>query len=64
VALPFLIDEVGSRTSAVELFGLIASDQMSPPEALAWLSDNRAAVEALPRLVAREIADVLQRQRR
>lgn len=49
-----------SRTTAIELYGLITSDDLDPDAARHWILDNRAVIEGLPVLVVREIVDVLR----
>lgn len=48
-----------SRTSAVELFALIAGDEMSPMQCTAWLTGQDLSRMGVPELVRREVARVL-----
>ena len=48
-----------SRTSAVELFAFIASDEMSPQECAIWLAEQDLSRLGVPELVRREVARVL-----
>jgi hypothetical protein len=53
-----------SRTSAIALSEIIASDSLTETEVIQWLTDNPWYDEDLPELVKREIRDMLQRTRR
>ena len=50
-----------SRASAVELESHIAEDEMMPAQCLAWLREANLEGYGLPRLVEREIQEVLER---
>jgi hypothetical protein len=49
-----------SRTSAVALSHVITADELLPEEALAWLRDQVVEQLAVPVLVRREIAEILE----
>lgn len=49
-----------SRTSAVELFALIAADSLSPEQCLTWLAEQDLPRLDLPELVRREVAGLLR----
>ncbi len=51
-----------SRTSAVELYSLMTQDDLSPAQVLAWIGAHESALDSLPRLVAQEVADMVQRE--
>lgn len=53
-----------SRTSAVELFALIAADSLSPEQSVAWLREQDLQRLDVPELVRREVRQILTGRRR